>query len=715
MARVETSDGVVRNQVDPNPGDNRQRINPSNDDFGANIGAARQQAGQQLMRTGEQAFDAGEHFARVQVDDQATKSFADVNKHLDAYRNLEGQARLSARPQVERAMEDSFRVYRDQLKLPMQQADYDRKVAGFKNGYLTAQMSQLSEQADKHYKTQVAKSGFDQAVNMAALGASDPKTVATARENARNYMVNLLEAEGNADDETLYRGAIESADRAVYKSVVESIAVTDPKHALEVADETKDSLGAEYIPLANHLRARVYQQDGLDIANAAFTGGAQQMVNPPERKSTGLQQAIYDQEGGPASNPTQIQQGTWDQWKADGLVHEGETFGDPAAMKAVSDRALAKYEKDYAGDPERVAVAWFSGPGNVAPAGAATPYRENRKDRNGKSVDAYVSDIRGRLGQRGQMYEAKATVYDQVLAATKDKPPEVRDAALREVDRRFTAAQVAALETEKANTLAVQQAVRGYGDAIRQGQPGQPWYQDGRLTEPQVRDLDDYQAKRLKPELEGSPANPGAGFSQAFQDVQTGAITHEQQLLPLVRSGKLTPWGYDYVSARLKKYNEPGQDIAKRVESEAFASAKKQVTLKQFTDIEPTDERMKKWDNAIIAGTLAVEQARAKNVPDAKIFDPENNEGFWAAMKPFLPTANEKTAAMIDGDLEAARKAQAASVQKFDLNSVKSYEELKQAYKDHPEITKEQARQIAISRGWRNSAPGTAPAVPVGP
>lgn len=710
MARVETSDGVVRNLVDQNPGDNRQRIAVSPDAFGANVGAAQERGGQVLQRLGDQAFDQGEHFARVQVDDQATKSFADVNKHLETYRTLEGQARLSARPQVEKSIEDSFRVYREQLKLPFQQAEYDRKVAGFKNGYLSAQMSSLSEQADKSYKAHVAKSGFEQAINLGAVGAGDPKTVAAAREMARGYAVNMLEAEGNAEDDTLYQGAIQMADRTLYKSVVQSVGATNPQLAIEIADQQKEALGAEYHTLVAGLRSRSYQQEGDAIADQAIAGAGQALANPEAPRPSGLKHAIYDQEGGPETNPTQIQETTWEQWKKDGLVHEGERFGDPAAMRQVSDRAIAKYEQDFGGDPERVAVAWFSGPGNVAPAGAKQPYLENRKDRNGKTVDSYVSDIRGRVGgSRGGIYQAKATAYDLAADLYKDKPPEVRDAALRQIDRRINAAQVASMETEKASTLAVQQAVRGYGDLIRQGQPGQPWQKDGRLTEAQVRDLDDYQLKRLKPELEGSPAQPGAGFAKAFQDVQTGAITNDQQLLPLVRSGQLSPWGYDYVAARLKKYNEPGQEITKRIESNAFESAKRQITMRISDDFSPPSDRLQKWDNAIIAGTLAVEQARARNVPDAKIFDPENKEGFWAAMKPFMPTQNEKTAAMVEGDLNAARKA--TTRQPFDWSTVKTYDDLKQAYKDHPEITREQAVQFAASRGWKPTK--GAPTVPV--
>ncbi|UIY60082.1 hypothetical protein [Burkholderia cepacia] len=59
---------------------------------------------------------------------------------------------------------------------------------------------------------------------------------------------------------------------------------------------------------------------------------------------------------------------------------------------------LAKFNQDYGGDVGRIATAYFSGEGNVAPAGSATPYLKNVSDSNGKTVASYVSDIVRRAG-----------------------------------------------------------------------------------------------------------------------------------------------------------------------------------------------------------------------------------------------------------------------------------------------------------------------------
>ncbi len=69
MARVETTDGVARILPDAAPPDSRQRIAVSPDAFGAQVAAAKERGGQVISKIGAEAFDSGEHFARVQVDD----------------------------------------------------------------------------------------------------------------------------------------------------------------------------------------------------------------------------------------------------------------------------------------------------------------------------------------------------------------------------------------------------------------------------------------------------------------------------------------------------------------------------------------------------------------------------------------------------------------------------------------------------------------------
>ncbi|MGG1947111.1 hypothetical protein AB1286_33165 [Trinickia sp. NRRL B-1857] len=95
-------------------------------------------------------------------------------------------------------------------------------------------------------------------------------------------------------------------------------------------------------------------------------------------------------------NPYQIQQATFNRF-----AQPGESWGNPADRSAVAQRVLASYDQKYGGDLGRIATAYFSGEGNVAPAGSPTPFIKNTADASGKTVASYVGDILGRAGGSG--------------------------------------------------------------------------------------------------------------------------------------------------------------------------------------------------------------------------------------------------------------------------------------------------------------------------
>lgn len=76
----------------------------------------------------------------------------------------------------------------------------------------------------------------------------------------------------------------------------------------------------------------------------------------------------------------------------------GEVITNPADNAAVGKRILDDYAKKYNGDPARIAVAYFSGPGNVSPPGSDKPYLVDHMDGNGKRTSDYANDISKRVG-----------------------------------------------------------------------------------------------------------------------------------------------------------------------------------------------------------------------------------------------------------------------------------------------------------------------------
>lgn len=75
----------------------------------------------------------------------------------------------------------------------------------------------------------------------------------------------------------------------------------------------------------------------------------------------------------------------------------GEDINNPDDNIAVHNRIIADLSQKAGGDPARIAVGYFSGPGNIAPPNSPTPWKADHKDGNGKSVSSYVSDVLGRI------------------------------------------------------------------------------------------------------------------------------------------------------------------------------------------------------------------------------------------------------------------------------------------------------------------------------
>jgi hypothetical protein len=86
----------------------------------------------------------------------------------------------------------------------------------------------------------------------------------------------------------------------------------------------------------------------------------------------------------------------------------GERISNPADNLAVSKRIVADLAQKFGNDPDRIAVGYFSGAGNVAPPGSTLPWKHDWADGNGKLVSSYVADIQKRLqgGQSGDVHYA---------------------------------------------------------------------------------------------------------------------------------------------------------------------------------------------------------------------------------------------------------------------------------------------------------------------
>ncbi|MCA8278508.1 hypothetical protein LGN21_02775 [Burkholderia cepacia] len=166
---------------------------------------------------------------------------------------------------------------------------------------------------------------------------------------------------------------------------------------------------------ANNGAGGYVYQNVRNIANAADAGSSA----PAGSAAPNLFDIFRQQEssGGKTApdNPFQIQQATFNRF-----AQPGESWNNVADRNAVAQRMLTKFNQNYGGDVGRIATAYFSGEGNVAPAGSPTPYLKNVADSNGKTVASYVGDIARRAGgginssqpllQRGAPMAAEAPI-----------------------------------------------------------------------------------------------------------------------------------------------------------------------------------------------------------------------------------------------------------------------------------------------------------------
>lgn len=110
--------------------------------------------------------------------------------------------------------------------------------------------------------------------------------------------------------------------------------------------------------------------------------------------------AIYGQESNFGANtatsstgargPMQVEPATFNMF-----ARPGENIDNPEDNIRVAKRIIQYYMTKY-NDPARVAVAYYSGEGNVAPPDSTTPWIHNFTPKNGPSVAQYV----GSIGQR---------------------------------------------------------------------------------------------------------------------------------------------------------------------------------------------------------------------------------------------------------------------------------------------------------------------------
>ena len=202
-----------------------------------------------------------------------------------------------------------------------------------------------------------------------------------------------------------------AAMETTVKTTVEGIrAGTIPDGvADQVVDRLRNLGGADQVQQIEAARAAARAAQPLGMLSpgaarvAAMGGGGGAITGVGPVSSATIGQAIYGQESSFGKNPAtsvdgarggmQVMPNTFKRF-----AQPGENIDNPADNRRVGQRYVDYLYNKFGGDPARVAVGYFSGEGNVAPIGSATPWKENRADGNGTRVSDYVAGIAKKMG-----------------------------------------------------------------------------------------------------------------------------------------------------------------------------------------------------------------------------------------------------------------------------------------------------------------------------
>lgn len=252
--------------------------------------------------------------------------------------------------------------------------------------------------------------------NALGVGAGDPTATATALganpERATQFIAGLRGQQGAQRDQSMF-------DLESSANLAQTVLNTPPDQQASVyaagrqglAQAGHRNLPPEQFPGAGAMYAirgvNMTAKEQIALDGARLTTSTDGALAYPGGVAGGMggdvADAIHGQEsGGKATSATSVDgaQGGWQVTPGTFAQYAkpGEQISNPADNERVGRRIIGDLSQKYGGDPARVAVGYFSGPGNVAPPGSPTPYIADHKDGNGFSTSRYVAGVLGRMG-----------------------------------------------------------------------------------------------------------------------------------------------------------------------------------------------------------------------------------------------------------------------------------------------------------------------------
>jgi len=464
IPQIVTSPGAV-----PSTGGSQVRVSPQVDvrapaDPSQALGAAasiESQAFQTTARAGEKLADYGEQFAdqyvKAKLNVDAANHQADLSKQLH-------EAEFESSKIADRAAATTdFDQRAAKIKDDFAAKDVNPQVRAAVDASLPNQIALRRASAQNasfglESKAQVGQliSNIDQ-YNKQAIDAQDPRLTETLIQQA-NDAIDGRVAGGWLSAEVAAKMKVDFGSN-VYLTKIEVAMQKDMASGIALYDATKGKLNAR-----DSAKAAVMVEDRRKHVEADSTVSSAMPVFGGDEKDR-VHRAIVGQESGGrqvdasgniltsskgALGAGQITPGTFAQF-----AKPGESITNKEDNLRVSKRITDHYMEKYNGDWQRAAVAYFSGEGNVAPAGSPTPWKVDSSDGRVKTSE-YVNQVGARLGgaaapQGDQLAQWKIDGYRYIQSLVDDKTldPEARNRQISIANQRLNIGNSIVLEQRK--------------------------------------------------------------------------------------------------------------------------------------------------------------------------------------------------------------------------------------------------------------------------
>jgi hypothetical protein len=99
-----------------------------------------------------------------------------------------------------------------------------------------------------------------------------------------------------------------------------------------------------------------------------------------------------------ATGPMQIKQGTFDDLKKDGLIPQDYDINNPEHNKIAGNTLIDKYAKQYKNDPDKIAAAYYGGPGAINKDGSINLDWRDKLNPNAPTVGEYIQQVKQKSG-----------------------------------------------------------------------------------------------------------------------------------------------------------------------------------------------------------------------------------------------------------------------------------------------------------------------------